>query len=111
LAKQPVSTALHNMSGRRPRRPRHDLRVHLHASQENHHLHCHGRPATWQRRARDGPGTGLGPDQALGGGLKEVEDGIWVISFMAYDLGDSDLEQKTLQPIDNPFDAKVLPMS
>jgi transposase InsO family protein len=44
-------------------------------------------------------------------GLKEVDDGIWVVSFMAYDLGYIDLEQKTLQPIDNPFGAKVLPMS
>jgi hypothetical protein len=30
---------------------------------------------------------------------------------MAYDLGYIDLEQKTLQPIDNPFGTKVLPMS
>lgn len=44
-------------------------------------------------------------------GLKEVEDGIWVVSFMAYDLGYIDLEQKTLQPIDNPFGSRVLPMS
>jgi transposase InsO family protein len=44
-------------------------------------------------------------------GLKEVDDGIWVVTFMAYDLGYIDLEQKTLQPIDNPFGAKVLPMS
>jgi Integrase core domain len=35
-------------------------------------------------------------------GLKEVDDGIWVVTFMAYDLGYIDLEQKTLQPIDNP---------
>jgi len=44
-------------------------------------------------------------------GLKEVDDGIWVVTFMAYDLGYIDLEQKTLQPIDNPFGANVLPMS
>jgi transposase InsO family protein len=44
-------------------------------------------------------------------GLKEVDDGIWVVTFMAYDLGYIDLEQKTLQPIHNPFGAKVLPMS
>jgi hypothetical protein len=29
-------------------------------------------------------------------GLKEVDDGIWVVSFMDYDLGYIDLEQKTL---------------
>jgi hypothetical protein len=44
-------------------------------------------------------------------GLKEVDDGIWVVTFMNYDLGYIDLGQKTLQPIDNPFGAKVLPMS
>ena len=44
-------------------------------------------------------------------GLKEVDDGIWVVTFMAYDLGYIDLERKTLQPIDNPFGAKVSPMS
>jgi transposase InsO family protein len=36
-------------------------------------------------------------------GLKEVEDGIWLVSFMHYDLGYIDLEQRTLQPIDTPF--------
>jgi len=36
-------------------------------------------------------------------GLKEVDDGIWIVSFMRYDLGFIDLEQQTLQPIDNPF--------
>jgi transposase InsO family protein len=44
-------------------------------------------------------------------GLKEVDDGIWVVTFMAYDLGYIDLEQKTLQPIDNPFATRVSPMS
>jgi hypothetical protein len=44
-------------------------------------------------------------------GLKEVDDGIWVVSFMAYDLGYIDLEQKTLQPIDNPFGKRLSPMS
>jgi transposase InsO family protein len=44
-------------------------------------------------------------------GLKEVDDGIWLVTFMVYDLGYIDLEQKTLQPIDNPFGTPVLPMS
>ena len=39
-------------------------------------------------------------------GLKEVEDGIWLVSFMDYDLGYIDLEEKTLQPLDNPFGPK-----
>ena len=40
-------------------------------------------------------------------GVKEVDDGIWLVSFMHYDLGYVDLEQRTLQTIDNPFGAKV----
>jgi len=40
-------------------------------------------------------------------GVKEVEDGIWLVSFMNYDLGYIDLEEKTLQPLENPFRAKV----
>jgi transposase InsO family protein len=43
-------------------------------------------------------------------GIKEVEDGIWLVSFMDYDLGYIDLEEKTLQPLENPFGPKVLPM-
>jgi hypothetical protein len=44
-------------------------------------------------------------------GIKEVDDGIWIVSFMSYDLGFIDLEQKTLQPLDNPFGPKLSPMS
>jgi hypothetical protein len=44
-------------------------------------------------------------------GIKEVDDGIWLVSFMDYDLGYIDLEEKTLQPLNNPFGPKLLPMS
>ena len=44
-------------------------------------------------------------------GIKEVDEGIWIVSFMHYDLGYIDLEQKTLQPLDNPFGPRLLPMS
>ncbi len=44
-------------------------------------------------------------------GIKEVDEGIWIVSFMHYDLGYIDLEQKTLQPLDNPFGSRLLPMS
>ena len=44
-------------------------------------------------------------------GIKEVDDGIWLVSFMHYDLGYIDLEQKTLQPLDNPFGPGLSPMS
>jgi transposase InsO family protein len=43
--------------------------------------------------------------QALG--LKEVDEGIWLVSFMHYDLGYIDLEEKALQPLDNPFGSRV----
>jgi transposase InsO family protein len=36
-------------------------------------------------------------------GVKEVETGIWLVSFMDYDLGYIDLEERTLQPLENPF--------
>ncbi len=44
-------------------------------------------------------------------GIKEVDDGIWLVTFMNYDLGYIDLEQKTLQPLDNPFGPRLSPMS
>ena len=44
-------------------------------------------------------------------GIKEVDEGIWLVSFMTYDLGYIDLEQKTLQTIDNPFGTRLSPMS
>ncbi len=43
-------------------------------------------------------------------GIKEVDEGIWIVSFMHYDLGFIDLEQKTLQPVDNPFRIGLSPM-
>ena len=52
-------------------------------------------------------------------GIKEVDDGIWLVSFMNYDLGYIDLEEKTLQPLETPSGPKcnlclrnvLLPMS
>jgi transposase InsO family protein len=44
-------------------------------------------------------------------GIKEVDDDIWLVTFMNYDLGYFDLEQKTLQPLDNPFGPRLSPMS
>jgi hypothetical protein len=40
-----------------------------------------------------------------------LDDGIGLVSFMDYDLGHIDLEQKTLQPLDNPFGPRLSPMS
>ena len=34
-----------------------------------------------------------------------------LVSFMDYDLGYFDLETRVLEPLENPFGPKVLPMS
>jgi putative transposase len=44
-------------------------------------------------------------------GIKEVNDKIWLVTFMDYDLGYFDEDSKRFEPISNPFRAKVLPMS
>ena len=36
-------------------------------------------------------------------GIKEVDEGIGLVSFMHHDPGYIDLEQKTPQTLDNPF--------
>jgi len=41
-------------------------------------------------------------------GIKEVDEGIWLVSFMSYDLGYIDLEEKSLQPLDNPFGPRIV---
>ncbi len=44
-------------------------------------------------------------------GIKQLSDEIWLVSFMDYDLGYFDRQTCRLEPIDNPFGPKVLPMS
>ena len=44
-------------------------------------------------------------------GIKQVDDHLWLASFMHYDLGYFDDESCRLEPIANPFGPKVLPMS
>lgn len=44
-------------------------------------------------------------------GIKEVNDKIWLVSFMQYDLGYFDEDSRKFAPLENPFGAKVLPMS
>src|ERR1700682_3820380 len=44
-------------------------------------------------------------------GIKEMHDDIWLVSFMDYDLGYFDLDTRVLEPLENPFGPKVLPMS
>jgi putative transposase len=43
-------------------------------------------------------------------GVTQVGDRIWLVTFMRYDLGYFDDETCRLEPIENPFGPKVLPM-
>jgi transposase InsO family protein len=43
-------------------------------------------------------------------GIREVDDKIWLVSFMNYDLGYFDEETCRVEPGENPFGSKVLPM-
>jgi putative transposase len=44
-------------------------------------------------------------------GIREIEDRIWLVSFMSFDLGYFDEDSCRVEPLDNPFGSKVLPMS
>ena len=44
-------------------------------------------------------------------GVKQVDERIWLVTFMHYDLGFFDDETCRLEPAQNPFQARVLPMS
>ena len=44
-------------------------------------------------------------------GVKEVDEKVWLISFMHYDLGFFDHESSRFECAESPFAAKVLPMS
>ena len=43
-------------------------------------------------------------------GVRQVADRIWLVSFMEYDLGFFDHGACRLEPVDNPFTPKALPM-
>ena len=44
-------------------------------------------------------------------GVRQVDEHIWLVTFMHYDLGYFDDETCRLEPIENPFGPTVLPMS
>jgi putative transposase len=44
-------------------------------------------------------------------GIREVTDKIWLVSFMEFDLGFFDEDERRVEPAVNPFIPKVLPMS
>ena len=43
-------------------------------------------------------------------GIKEVDDGMWLVSFIDYDRRLYRSAEKNVQPLDNPFGPKVLSM-
>jgi putative transposase len=43
-------------------------------------------------------------------GVTQVGDHVWLVTFMHYDLGYFDDQAGRVEPIENPFGAKVLPM-
>lgn len=47
--------------------------------------------------------------QTVGG--TQVDDHLWLVTFMHYDLGYSDDETCRLEPIGNPFGPTLSPMS
>ena len=44
-------------------------------------------------------------------GIREVAEKIWLVSFMDYDPGFFDQDENRVEPAQNPFVPKVLPMS
>ena len=44
-------------------------------------------------------------------GVTQVDEHVWLVTFMQYDLGYFDDQTCRLEPIQNPFGPKVLPMS
>ncbi len=43
-------------------------------------------------------------------GLRQVEDDVWLVSFMDYDMAYFDMESSRVQTLENPFGPKVLGM-
>ena len=43
-------------------------------------------------------------------GVKQVSERVWLVSFMDYDLGYFDDETCRLEPIEDPFGPKALPI-
>lgn len=44
-------------------------------------------------------------------GVTQTDDDIWLVTFMHYDLGYFDLDACRVEPLENPFKPKLLPMS
>ena len=49
-------------------------------------------------------------DSRIDVGVTQVGERIWLVTFMQYDLGYFDDETCRLEPIENPFGPKLLPL-
>jgi hypothetical protein len=68
----------------------------------------------WPRHPRYGKPIGAVLDRACQRFARiriRVDERIWLATFMHYDLGYFDDETCRLEPLENPFGPKVLPMS
>lgn len=66
-----------------------------------------------RRHAEGGEGQNADGGGVFAGqhvGIREVADRIWLVSFMQYDLGFFDEDANRVEPAENPFGPKVLPM-
>ena len=43
-------------------------------------------------------------------GIRQVEEDIWLVSFMNYDLAYFDMEARKVSALENPFGPKVIGM-
>jgi len=43
-------------------------------------------------------------------GIRQVEDDVWLVSFMDYDLAYFDMESRKVSALENPFGPKVIGM-
>ncbi|MGB7844198.1 MAG: hypothetical protein WBL63_01165 [Candidatus Acidiferrum sp.] len=67
---------------------------------------CRTQTSVWARRKSVSARSLL-----RSGRHQEVHDDIWLVNFMDHDLGYFDLATRVLEPLENPFGPKVLPMS
>lgn len=64
-----------------------------------------------RRRSSASPSTSTSRLPGQNVGFIQLSDRIWLVNFIHYDLGYFDDETCRLEPIENPFGPKVLPMS
>ena len=87
----------------RPYRGLGDLDYPFHDRDHGHPLRAHP-----PRQAQDQPMPGFCRSER---GIKKASDRIWLVTFTHYDPGFFEHETCRLEPLADPFEPKVLPMS